>query len=256
MRSVQTNLLLIVLVAVITSGCAYLPSGKSKGASDNAASVYVQLGVNYMEREQYDTALKKLNRALQIDPRSSDAHSVLGILYNRIGKMEKAEKHYKRAVKLDSSNSGALNNYGQFLCQRGETAAAVKHFLQAADDPLYKTPEIAYTNAGVCEAKANNLKQAEIHYRKALTIDPNVRIALYRMASLSNRPGRYLQARGYLQRYLEKRPTDPRALWLGVQIERQLGDADAAASYALSLRSKHPDSQETRLLLESESDKR
>ncbi|NNG13883.1 MAG: type IV pilus biogenesis/stability protein PilW, partial [Gammaproteobacteria bacterium] len=40
-------------------------------------------------------------------------------------------------------------------------------------------------------------------------------------------------------------------LWLGIQIERKMGDKDAVASYALSLRKQFPDSEEAHLLRES-----
>jgi type IV pilus assembly protein PilF len=60
-----------------------------------------------------------------------------------------------------------------------------------------------------------------------------------------------MQARAYLQRYSAIAQLNARALWLGVQIERQLGDRDAEASYALQLQKNFPDSQQTKQLLES-----
>jgi type IV pilus assembly protein PilF len=38
-------------------------------------------------------------------------------------------------------------------------------------------------------------------------------------------------------------------LWLGVRIERRLGDRNSEASYALQLRNRFPDSREARALL-------
>jgi len=39
------------------------------------------------------------------------------------------------------------------------------------------------------------------------------------------------------------------ALWLGVRVERRLGDRNSEVSYASQLRTRFPDSQETRALL-------
>jgi type IV pilus assembly protein PilF len=44
----------------------------------------------------------------------------------------------------------------------------------------------------------------------------------------------------------------PQSLWLGIKVEQQLGDEAAARDYALQLRRKFPDSDETRKLLEAE----
>ncbi len=71
------------------------------------------------------------------------------------------------------------------------------------------------------------------------------------MSDLSYNQGNYLSARGYLQRYLEIANHTPISLWLGIRIERELGDKNALSSYALSLRNNFPDSKEARLLQES-----
>jgi len=71
------------------------------------------------------------------------------------------------------------------------------------------------------------------------------------MAQVSALLERNLSARGYLQRYLEQAPHSAKTLWLGIRIERALGDENAVSSYALLLKANFPDSDETGLLLES-----
>ena len=71
------------------------------------------------------------------------------------------------------------------------------------------------------------------------------------MAKLSFETGRYLPARGYLQRYVAAAKHTAESLWLGIQIEQQLGDKDAISSYALLLKNTFPDSDQARLLRES-----
>ena len=124
-------------------------------------------------------------------------------------------------------------------------------FLAAVRNPLYRTPEFAYNNAGTCALGANDSEGAEVHFREALTINPRLAPALLQMSRLMFGGERYLQARGYFQRYLEVGRRTAAALWLGIQIERELGDKDAVATYALKLEANFPDSQETRLLIDS-----
>ena len=71
------------------------------------------------------------------------------------------------------------------------------------------------------------------------------------MSEVSFQTERYLPARAYLERYLAVSSHSPQSLWLGVQIERKLGDKNSASSYAMMLKSNYPDSRETQLLLES-----
>ena len=58
---------------------------------------------------------------------------------------------------------------------RATRSAARQYFLQAAESPLYRTPEVAYTNAGRCARADGRPKDAEQYFRKALAIKPNQR---------------------------------------------------------------------------------
>ena len=53
------------------------------------------------------------------------------------------------------------------------------------------------------------------------------------------------------ERYLELADHTAKTLWLGIRVERDLGDRNTASSYAMLLKANYPDSRETRLLLES-----
>ena len=99
---------------------------------------------------------------------------------------------------------------------------------------------------------AKDIESAEAHFRAALQINPRIAAALFQMATISYDLERHLPARAYLQRYLEIGAHTPQSLWLGIRIERVLGDKDALASYALQLEKEHPDTEEARLLLEAE----
>ncbi len=245
--------LLAALVAV--AGCAAQGGTRPDQPQPDGrkvAELNTQLGLAYMQRGEMTRALARLKRAVAADPAYARAHTALGVLYERLGELEQAEAHHRRAVRADPRDSYAHNAYGSFLCARGRLAAADAEFRAALANPLYETPWVALTNAGLCALKAGDPRQAETYFREALGRNPRFAPALIAMADLSFQQGRYLQARAYLQRYQAVAPHTPRSLWLGVRIERRLGDRDAEASYALLLKGKFPDAQETRLLLESE----
>lgn len=206
----------------------------------------------YMEKNDNARALKKLRKAIQIDPQYADAHNAIAILYSRLGEDQKAGTHFEKATQIAPNDPSALNNYGQYLCKQGQRKKADTMFERALANPLYDTPQFAHLNAGICAKQDKDLEQAEIHFRSALKKDPYMSPALYQMADLSHSLKRNLPARAYLERFTQAARHNAKSLWLAVKVEKALGDVDAEASYALRLKNNFPDSQETRLLLESE----
>lgn len=257
-----TRLLCVMLLLLVTwqlQGCAPAQTRSTDETGElgavegdqSAADVYVKLAVAYMQEGQMDQALKKAKRGLQLDPNNPSANNVIALLYERLGDRELAERHFQRAAKLDPKDPYIRNAYGSFLCAGERYAEADEQYMQALRNPLYKTPEVALTNAGICAGRNNNMEQAETNFRKALQANPKFPVALAQMAQISLDKGNYLSARGYLQRYLEVAKHTARTLWIGIQAERELGDRDAVASYEMLLRGRFPDSEEMRLMEES-----
>lgn len=247
-------LLLAILAMYLFSGCSSTPN-TSTALSPNAgtnevATANLELGIEYMRAGSMEKALEKLNRAYEADRNYHATHNAYGLLYQQLGDPVLAERHFKRAIALNNNDSASKNNYGSFLCQANRYREAEEIFLSAAANPLYSTPEIAYSNAGTCAMMNNNNEVAETYFRKALTLNPETSSALIQMSELSYQQGNYLSARGYLQRYLAVARHTPRSLLLGIRIERELGDKNALASYELLLRNNYPDSVELQQIKE------
>ena len=248
---------LFILVSILgpLSGCNQsMVRGDLQPAqkSNDVAIANLELGVAYMNEGNYEKALEKLERARQADPGYSPTFNMLGLLYQVLGENAKAEEYFKRAIGLNANDSSTLNNYGRFLCQNGRTDEAEETFLRASKNPLYKTPEIAITNAGTCAMTNDRKEEAEKYFRQALQLNPQMPVPLLQMAMLSFEQGNALSARAYLQRYQEQARHTPGSLWLGIQIERELGDKNALASYTLLLKNGYPESKEAELLKEPE----
>ena len=244
---------------LVSAGCQTLVPKQSQGLqtgpeTTKLADLQTQLGIGYMSEGKFELAWERLDKALQTDPRYSTAHNAMGLLYERLDQTEQARDHYEKAVRFNPHDSSARNNYGSFLCRQGLIDEAEAQFIGAAENPLYQTPEIPYANLGLCMFQQGQKQRAETYLREALRLNPAIPNALIVMSDLSFSDGQELSARAYMQRYAEISNHSARTLWLGVQIERALGDLDTAASYALLLRSNYPDSRETRLLLESETE--
>lgn len=240
--------LLSISLVVLLCSCA--PQNTQRSSPNNAANnrkiaeLNTQIAIEHLKEKDYELALTKLTKAIESDSNYPEAYNARGIVYSQIGENEKADSNFQRSLRIAANNPVTLNNYGQFLCQTGKTEKGQEMFKRATDNPLYKTPEIALSNAGTCALNNNLTEQAEAFFRQALEKNPRVPVALLQMASIMYDSERYLPARAYIQRYSEIARHVPRSLWLGVQIEKQLGDKDAEASYALALEKNFPDSQE------------
>lgn len=257
--------MLTLLTAVVLAGCqntnvrndpmALEPDSgafvQNTTSRPGAGDIYVKLAIAYLNEGQIDVALLKAQKAQEVEPGNSDADNVLGIIYERLGEFQLAERHFTRGISRQPANSYLRNAYGSFLCNRGRYDDALLQFRQAVLNPLYKTPEVALANAGICIARKPDLQQAETFLRQALQRSPRFAVALRQMASVMQGRGEYLPARAYLQRYLEVGEHTAATLWLGIQIERELGDQNALASYSLSLRNNFPDSREAQMLRET-----
>lgn len=235
--------LLGVALALALSACA-AGGGKPRATNtkqSEAAELQAKLGQEYLHKGDYEVAQEKLKRALELEPNLQSAHTLLGILNERIRRPEIAEQFYRKALKLKPEDGAAANNLGAFLCAQGRLEESLPFFVQAVQDPFYKTPDVAYTNHGVCARKAGQREVAEESLRRALELDSRNAIALYEMASLSYNKEDFLRARAFIQRFEANGKADPSLLVLALRVEDKLGDQRAAQRYRQRLISEFPD---------------
>ena len=234
------GLLLLALLAACAGTAGKRPLAEPTPA-ESAAETNLKLGQAYMQQGQLELALDKLQKAIALDPRSAQAHTVLAVLLERIGRREQAGRHYALAVEHAPEDGSVLNNQGAFLCRSGQYDAADALFQRALQDPFYRTPAAALANAGVCADEAGRAEAAERYFRRALDFDPRDLTALLRLAQIHYGKQDYLRARAFLQRMEGAGGVSPVALDLGARIEERLGDAAAARRYRQRLGTEYPD---------------
>ncbi len=248
-----------VVLSSMLAGCV-VTNPPSIGASENrqeAANANFNLGIGYLRQGKWDLAQEKLKKSVEQDGSNPGAHSALALVYENLGEYKQAEKHYARAVKLAPDDALAQNSYGVFLCRRQQRPEdAQRYFQAAADNPRYATPEAALTNAGVCMLQVPDKEAAEVYFRQALDRNPRYVDALLQMTNIAFGAERFMQARAFLARSEAVTPTSPSLLWLGYQIETRLGDEKRANVYALRLKDRYPDSEQSRELIELERNER
>ncbi len=238
--------ILLLLLALFLPACVTVQNGPTQ--NEKASDINVQLGIGYYKQGNLEQANVKLLKALKQNPKNSQAHFAYAVLLTRFTEYDKAEQHFRKAVELDPKNSEALNNFGIFLCNQGRYEEAEKMFLQAVKNPVYKTPEVAYTNAAACLMKKGRErgKTAQEYLTKALAYRSTYAPALIEMAQLMFDRERYDLAQLYLKRlHLAGKPT-ARSLWLAVRTELALDHIEKARELGKLLEESFPHAPETR----------
>jgi type IV pilus assembly protein PilF len=255
------RLAVVVCLAALIAGCestpksstpqreAQLPTPKVAEVSPRErAKLHAELAAGYYERGQMEVAFEELTEATKLDPDNANIYNVYGLVYAVMGDTGKAEQNFQRALQLAPQDSEIRHNWGWYLCTHGRAQESIAQFDQAIRNPLYKTPEIALVNAGRCSASFGDTAAADQYFKRALAVAPGNPNASYGLAFIAYKAARYDDARGWLRPAVLQSSPAPEALYLGVCVERKLGDRQAEMSFSAQLKNRYPDSAETRAL--------
>lgn len=244
----------LLCAALLVSGCVSSGDSPSKlkksdtTEAQKAGELNKQLGTVYLRQGNLALAKEKLERAEKYNPRDPEVHTVLAVLYERLNIPAEVDKHYRTAMRLAPKDPQVMNNYAVYLCQNGRHEQGVKLFLESARNPLYRTPEIAYTNAGVCLRKAKRYDEAAGSFQRALQIRPNLAEAAFQYADLKMERGDLQKAREQVDKYLASYDATADLLLVGVRLTRAQGDRVAEEKFTRRLRVEFPGSQQLRSL--------
>jgi type IV pilus assembly protein PilF len=238
----------LALVALLGACASSAEREAEEARKQRLVQTDLQLAIAYMERNNLAAAKERLDRTLTLSPDDPQVNNVMGVVQWRLKQYDEAETRFRKAINEAPKNPSVNHNFGAYLCDRGRIEEGVRHLEAAAADPTYSGAAEALLNAGVCLMRKPAPAAAEKYFRNALKLNPRLAGALYYMAKISYDSGRTFTARGFIDRYYEVGQDTPEALLLAYYIERALKNTDAAASYAVRLRGKFPDSPETEQL--------
>ena len=146
----------LVLVCLLGAGCTV--SG-SRSATDNQEVVAraVELGIAYLRQGDTLRATENIHKALDVDPRSPEAHASLALVFQQEQEWTLAESHFEKAIALDPKNSAARNNFGAFLFAQGRAEEAIAQLQVAVSDQFYVRRGQAFEQARVLDARLDQL---------------------------------------------------------------------------------------------------
>ena|SRR5215471_10788744 len=150
---------------------------------------------------QWDSAIDLELKALELDPKLTQAHINLISLYGRMGDTAQAEKHYRQALELDPRSQEAHYNFGVFCYQTGRRADAQSAFTEAlAINPNHAQ---AHNNLGALLEEQGKLADAAAQFEKAIELDPSLRLARFHLGRIYANQRKWTQAIEQFQRAVE-----------------------------------------------------
>lgn len=237
---------LLLLLAGLMAGCVSTGSGdpmRTEKGRGEAHDAYVQLGIGYLQQGEAGRAKTPLRKALELDPRSADAHAALALVFQQEMENDLADRHYRDALS-SRDDARILNNYGSFLFEQKRYAEAMERFTQASHDNLYPERSRVFQNMGMTALQLGQKEAAETHFTRALRLDSRQPRALLELAMLAYEDKQYVPAKRYYDSFSRLSEQNARSLLLGVRLATVHQDRDTAASLGLQLKRLYPGTPE------------
>jgi len=141
-------------------------------------------------------SFKQNLEAATLNPADSSAHYNLGLIHQQRGELDAARERFERAIQIDAEELDAHYQLGRIALQQKRYGDAVRHFEEVVSrDPSHSQHEI-WREVGATYLEA----------------------------------GQFDDARDALERFLDKRPSDPEALYLMGRAHAGLGHRREAAN--------------------------
>jgi Flp pilus assembly protein TadD len=202
---------------------------------------YLNLGVLFLDKQQYTAAVAPLTKAVELLPAQSRPRSLLAVAQDRSGDQEGAARSFEGVLHLDPNDLTANHYLGDLDLRRGKPAEAEARFRRA----LEIRPDAAEILQGLAQSlEAQNKPEAADVYRKYLVVMPGDSPARAHLIHLLLNAQEYDAALGELDHNDAGKPPslDSLRMRADIQIAQKKWD-DAIATLQQAVRLAPRDSQ-------------
>ena len=242
------------IAACTLAGCAATSPMKPEDVSGSAveaevhrlAKTRLQLAALHFEEGRIDVAMGEVSQALQAYPRYVDAFNLKGWLHLSQRDYAAANDSFIQALALRPNDADTLYNLAWVQCQQKNYELADKNFSASLEAPR-STGAVhvrTWMAKGICLRQAGHLEQALIAVEKAHELDPSNPMVEFNFSDLLFSQGQAERARFYVRRLNNSQWASAESLWLGIKVERRLGDSVAMRQLADQLNKRFSNSKE------------
>ena len=183
---------------------------KAIGLNINNYPSYIYLGQVSSSRHDFAETLRHAQKAIEINDKEASAYGIMGDAYIELGKYEKAKKAYEKMAKLKPSLF-SLSRLSHIKDITGDTGGSISDMKKSISYGVrHRLPKenIAWAEVilGSMYFNKGDLKNAETHYKKSLSLLENYYLALEHIAELNAVTGNYDQAIKVYNQVLEINP--------------------------------------------------
>lgn len=227
-----------------TGGRTEIVTESDETSERKRARIRVELALGYFEQGKSNIALDEIKQAIVADPTFSDAYSLRGLVYMRLNDFGFAEESFQKALSLKPQDANVLHNLGWLKCQQALYPQALKYFSQAIANPFYGERAKTWMAQGLCQARAGMNPEAEASLLKSYEYDAGNPVTGYNLANLLYQRNDFVRAQFYIRRLNNSDLANAESLWLGIKVEKRMGNVDAAMQLATQLEKRFPQSRE------------
>jgi len=142
----------------------------------------LDLGIRYIQRKEFNEAIKIYEKILAEHPNNFDANLNLGTIFAQSNNLKKATELWAKAIKINPKIPDAHNNLASIYMRLGEYDKASKHIKEAIRiNPKFS---LAYNNLGMLKTNTGFLEEGKSNFLKAIELDPKNIMAFYNLANL------------------------------------------------------------------------
>jgi protein O-GlcNAc transferase len=155
------------------------------------------LGLLYMQVARYPEAAQQLETSLRLHAQNSEGWETLGSVYNKLDRLPEAVVALRRAIQQMPDQADSHLILASVLVKQNDVAGAAQERKLAANlmraHLNLQRAEVA-TNSGKSLLKEGKIDDAILHFRDALTYDPNFAEAHRQLATALDRQGKAADA--------------------------------------------------------------
>jgi len=212
-QAVKTSVAGLCIIALVFSVWAYqrntIWESRVDFWADNARKApndfrpHNDLGVACYDAGQIDRAIFQYRKALALEPDHTDTLNNLGNALKRKGRANQAMRAYLRAIEISPRHTKARINIAGLLIQQKLYKDALSYLAPVLEK---ESNAEAHVNAGAALARLNRMDEAIEHFRKALSIHPDIAETHNNLGVLLIQKGDFESARKHFKAALRHRP--------------------------------------------------
>lgn len=245
----------VAVVLLALSGCA--ASGRAPAKPEAAvqaapegsdmarrAHIRMELAASYLQAGQASVALQEVAQAIALEPRNADAYALQGLILLGMRDYPAARNSLQQSLSLQPGDPRTLHNMGWLDCLEGRYAQGIAVLDRVLDTPRYAEPSKTLMTKAMCQRQAGDVAAAEKTFFQAYEMDAGNPVIAYHLADLLFRRQELERARFYVRRLNNGEYANAESLWLGIRVEKAIGDKAAVRQLADQLQKRFPDSKE------------